>query len=64
LHELGVGPAPQSRKSLTADDLVAAIERACTDSEMRQNAASLGERLRAEDGVGNTVKAIERHLAR
>lgn len=60
--DLGAGPAPLARKTLTVDGLVAAIEQACSDTTMQRKAAALGERLRAEDGVGATVTSIEHHL--
>jgi sterol 3beta-glucosyltransferase len=44
---------------LTAESLAAAIQQAVTDREMRERAAALGERLRAEDGVGRAVALIE-----
>ena len=59
---LGVGPPPVSRRALTAERLAAAIRAAVTDEGMRARAARLGERIRAEDGVGRAVEAFERHL--
>lgn len=59
---LGAGPDPLARKTLTADGLAAAIERATTDVGIQRRAAALGEKLRAEDGVANAVAAIERYI--
>ncbi|WP_420456119.1 glycosyltransferase [Rubrivirga sp.] len=59
VHALGVGPAPLLKKRLTAPQLVAAISAATTDDAMRRRAEALGKRLRAEDGVGVAVRAIE-----
>ncbi len=59
---LGVGPAPLPRKQLTVERLAAAIEQAVNDRGMRQRAADLGAAIRAEDGVGCAVAAIEAHL--
>lgn len=51
---LGAGPAPVPRRRLTASSLAAAL-RATTDERMRERAADIGRRLRAEDGVGRAV---------
>ena len=56
--DLGVGPAPIPRKKLTADRLAQAIEIAVTDQAMRECAAELGARIRAEDGVGCAIEVI------
>ncbi len=61
-HELGVGTVPIPRKKLTADKLAAAINEATTNHVMQANARSLGEKIRQEDGVGETVKWVERNL--
>ncbi len=59
---LGVGTAPIPRKRLTAQNLAAAITRTVTDQAMRQRAAALGEKIRAEDGIANAVQVIERFV--
>lgn len=56
---LGAGPAPIPLGSLTAERLAAAIERAMTDPAMRGRASEIGARLRAENGVANTVELIQ-----
>lgn len=57
--DLGVGPAPIPRKKLTADKLARAISIAVSDTTMRQRAADLGARIRAEDGITAAVAQIE-----
>ncbi|MFH1084731.1 MAG: glycosyltransferase [Chloroflexota bacterium] len=57
---LGVGPAPIPRQRLTAERLAQAIAAAVTDQAMRQRAAELGERIRAEDGVARATAIVER----
>lgn len=57
--ELGVGPSPIPRHDLTAQRLTAAITHAVTDAGMQSRAAALGERIRAEDGIGRAVEVIE-----
>lgn len=57
---LGAGPAPIPLRGLTAERLAAAVERAVTDPAMRGRASEIGARLRAEDGVANTVGLIQR----
>jgi UDP:flavonoid glycosyltransferase YjiC (YdhE family) len=58
---LGVGPAPISRRSMSAPRLATAIAAAVNDGGMRERAAELGERIRAEDGVGRAVELFERY---
>ncbi|MFW6438226.1 MAG: glycosyltransferase [Armatimonadota bacterium] len=62
VHDLRVGPKPIPHKRLTADRLAGAIERALTDEPMRAEAAALGARIRAEDGVARAVAIIRRHF--
>ena len=57
--ELGVGPPSIPRRKLTAGKLAAAIRTAITDPNMRERAADLGERIRAEDGVARMIGIIE-----
>jgi sterol 3beta-glucosyltransferase len=64
VHELGVGPQPIPRQRLTVDRLAEAIRCAVTDPAMRRNAAALGERIRAENGVARAVEAIEQNGGR
>ncbi|MBN2047451.1 MAG: glycosyltransferase family 1 protein [Anaerolineaceae bacterium] len=61
VRALGVGPAPIPQKKLGASSLADAINAAVTDGKMRQRARSMGEAIRAEDGVGSAVKAVK-HL--
>ena len=63
VRELGVGPEPIPRRQLTAERLAAAIASAVSDRDMRARAAALGERIRAEDGVGRAIGVIERCTA-
>lgn len=60
---LGAGPRPISSAKLTAQNLAGAIRQATGDPVIRQRAADLGSRLRAEDGVGTAVTLIEKYLA-
>ena len=64
IHQLGVGPRPIPRKKLTAEGLAEAIRAMTGDQGMRQRAARLGERVRAEDGVQRAVEVVERYLSR
>ncbi len=56
--DLGVGPAPIPKKRLTAEKLAQAITEAVNDTRMRQRAAELGSKIRAEDGVGQAAALI------
>ena len=60
VHDLGVGSAPIARKKLTAERLATALRQVTMDEEIRQNVAVLGEKIRAEDGIGETIRVIER----
>jgi sterol 3beta-glucosyltransferase len=61
VYELGVGPRPIARRRLTVDNLTEAIGRAVSDEEMRKRAASLGERIRAENGIAQAITIIEQN---
>jgi UDP:flavonoid glycosyltransferase YjiC (YdhE family) len=62
VQELGVGPAPITRKRLSVDRLADAVSAAVSSSPMRHRAQALGERIRDEDGVSSAVGTIERAL--
>ena len=58
IAELGVGPEPIPRRRLTVERLASAIQQAVGDGDMRQRAARLGARIRAEDGMAGAVEII------
>ena len=62
VFELGVGPRPIPRKRLEAETLAAALRLATGDAGMRERAAALSRRIRAEDGVARAVASFERHM--
>ena len=59
VYELGAGPKPVPRRKLTAENLAAAIEAALSDATIRARVATLGARIRAENGVAAAVALIE-----
>jgi sterol 3beta-glucosyltransferase len=59
---LGVGPQPCPQQRLSVGRLAEAIRAAVEDSAMRERAAVLGARIRAEDGVARAVELVERRL--
>lgn len=61
-HELGVGVQPVPRKKLDGDRLATAIQQLTEDESIRQRAAHLGQRIRAEDGCGKAVGLIDRYV--
>ncbi|SDN49704.1 glycosyltransferase [Allokutzneria albata] len=57
MHELGVAPPPLPERALDAGELAASIKEALSRSA---EAARLGALVRAENGVGKAVRALER----
>jgi sterol 3beta-glucosyltransferase len=55
---LGVGPSPIPQTKLTAKKLADAIKYVVSDSNIRQRVLSLGETIRAENGIECAVKHI------
>lgn len=58
VQRLGVGPAPVPRRALNERTLADALTRAVTDAGMRDRAAALGARIRAEDGVARAAEVV------
>lgn len=61
VEELGVGPHSIPVRRLTSDRLAACINITVNDQKIRLKAAILGERIRQEDGIAQTIKIIERY---
>ncbi|MEM9216510.1 MAG: glycosyltransferase [Cyanobacteria bacterium P01_F01_bin.150] len=59
IYTLGVGPKPIPQKQLTTSRLAKAINELVSNQTMRCNAEALGEKIRAEDGVGNAIALLE-----
>jgi sterol 3beta-glucosyltransferase len=59
LMQLGVAPPPISPRRLSAEDLTNSLRCALQDVSMRVRAKQVGESVRKEDGVGNTVTQLE-----
>lgn len=62
LYQLGAGPGPIPRSRLTCDSLASAIDRCLHDPSVKRRAKEVGAAVRAEDGVGQAVRAIEEVL--
>ncbi len=60
---LGAGPEPLPMARLDAPGLAGRLRDVLASPSMRERAAGLGARLRAEDGVAAAVELIDRHLA-
>ena len=58
LYNLGVAPAPIPLKSLTSELLAKSIKLA-SDESMQKNTQDLGNRIRSEDGISNTIAALK-----
>jgi UDP:flavonoid glycosyltransferase YjiC (YdhE family) len=61
VHRAGAGPRPIPRTKLTVERLAGALREATQRPELGETARALGERIRAEDGVGRAVELILRH---
>ncbi|MCA9922892.1 MAG: glycosyltransferase family 1 protein [Anaerolineales bacterium] len=62
VHRLGVGPKPIARQRLNEDRLTAVLQQATQSATMKQQAADIGRRIRAEDGTGVALSLIERYM--
>ncbi len=60
---LGAGPEPLPMARLDAPGLAGRLRAVLASPSMRERAAGLGARLRAENGVAAAVELIDRHLA-
>lgn len=58
VFELGAGPKPIPQRKMTAEKLAAAIRETIDEQAMRTAAGALGEKIRAENGVGQAVGMI------
>ena len=63
VHALGAGPRPVGQEDLTAERLAEAIAAATDDEKMGVQAAEVGRRIQAEDGVGEAVAIVNQYLA-
>ena len=59
VHELGAGTQPIPRQQLAVSNLAAAMHQLRTNITLRRRAASLGEKIREEDGITRGVQIIE-----
>ena len=64
IHEAGAGPHPIPQNQLTAGQLATAISTAVRDTAIRERAAQLGNKIRAENGVARAIDAIHNVLDR
>jgi len=62
VYDLGAGPEPIPASRLAAKNLAKAIVEATENHEMRRRAEQVGERIRAEDGVGEAVRLVSQYI--
>ena len=55
---LGVGPNPIRQRDLTVERLKKAIQLGTSNAQMQDNAAKLGKKIRAEEGIKNALEVI------
>jgi UDP:flavonoid glycosyltransferase YjiC (YdhE family) len=60
--ELGVGPKPIPRSKLTVERLTCAIKSGIDDSEFREKAAAIGNKISNENGIQNAISIIENRV--
>jgi len=60
IRKLGLGPRAVAKTRLSRDRLGAALTEVARDPGYRDRAAALGQRMRLVDGVGNTIRYLER----
>ena len=58
-HEMGIGPKPIPQKRMTVERLTEAFLQLKNDQLMAEKAAAIGAKIRAENGVGDTIQLIE-----
>src|SRR5262249_37378215 len=59
---LGAGPAPIPKAQLSSERLAQALVHVLQDDSLRERAAEIGQRLKAEHGVARAVEVIGRYL--
>jgi UDP:flavonoid glycosyltransferase YjiC (YdhE family) len=64
LYSLGASPRPIPLRRLTPESLAEAITTVLAEPRYRAATAVLAERVRAEDGAGAVVAAVDRLLSR
>jgi sterol 3beta-glucosyltransferase len=62
LARLGVSPPPIPRHKLTIGKLVSVIRSTTRDNEIAKRAATLGQKIRQEDGVAQAVEVFSKAL--
>jgi UDP:flavonoid glycosyltransferase YjiC (YdhE family) len=60
IFQLGVGPKPIRFKDLTVERLLEAIRLGVGNSQIKQNADKLGQKIRAENGIDNALHILEK----
>ncbi len=60
VHAIGASPKPIPIKELTAERVVVALAK-IVDDAVQNTAQDIGRKIRIEDGVGETVKFIEKY---
>lgn len=62
VFQLGVGPKPIPAKRITPGRLASALDTVLHDSAIIDQAQRIGEKLQAEDGVGQAVAYIQNYV--
>lgn len=59
VYREGAGPEPIYIKELTAEKLAKAIRAAVENKAVREKAKQMGDKIRSEDAIGDTIRLIE-----
>jgi sterol 3beta-glucosyltransferase len=62
VHSLGCGPDPLPQRALSAEKLARGMLQAVSGSSYQLQSATLGEKIRSEQGVENAVRLISAKL--
>lgn len=62
IANLGVGTEPIEQKELTVEKLSTAINTVVNSAQIKSCAINLGKQIRSENGVKNSVEAVEQYL--
>ncbi len=61
LYKMGLGPKPIPRRKLTVENLAQNITIAVHNQDIRERTRQVGQKIRAEDGIGRAIEVFEHY---